>query len=147
MSIPKVPISNVSLKGQAPKGVGGKGDVIGMIADIVGMVGGAVITASYQKKNAQLQQQIEENLAKLSDAQREEIKNDLQKISDSNERLSVLINYLADKLGNESALSLKNQISTNLTGAVNKQTKQIYLFVGISVALLIGIVLVKKIMK
>lgn len=148
MSIPKVPTPNVSLKGQAPKGkVGSKADAIGMIADIVGMVGSAIITKSYQKKNSKLQAEIERNLAQLSDRQREELRDNLLKISDSNERLSVLINYLADKLGTESAISLKSNIDSNLAGAVNKQTKQIYWFVGISVAVLVGIVLIKKIMK
>jgi hypothetical protein len=124
-----------------------KADAIGMIADIVGMVGSAIITKSYQKKNSKLQAEIESNLAQLSDRQREELRDNLLKISDSNERLSVLINYLADKLGTASAISLKSNIDSNLAGAVNKQTKQIYWFVGISVAVLVGIVLIKKIMK
>ena len=124
-----------------------KADAIGMIADIVGMVGSAIITKSYQKKNSQFQAEIERNLAQLSDRQREELRNNLLKIADANERLSVLINYLADKLGTESAIALKSNIDTNVLGAVNKQTKQIYWFVGISVAVLIGIVVIKKIIK
>jgi hypothetical protein len=124
-----------------------KGDAVSMIAEIVGMVGSAIITKSYQKKNAKFQEEIERNLAQLSDRQREELRDNLLKIADANERLSVLINYLADKLGTESAIALKSNIDTNVLGAVNKQTKQIYWFVGISVAVLIGIVVVKKIIK
>jgi len=124
-----------------------KANTIGMIAEIVGMVGTAIATKSYQKKNAKFQAEIENNLAQLSDRQIEELRNNLLKIADVNERLSVLINYLADKLGTESAIALKSNIDTNVLGAVNKQTKQIYWFLGISLAVLISIVVIKKIKK
>jgi hypothetical protein len=124
-----------------------KADAIGMVAEIVGMVGSSLITSSYNKKNAQYQAQIESELLKLSDLQREELRDNLLKVSNSNQRLSIVVNYLADKLGSESSLNLKSRINENLAGAVNKETKQIYLFIGIAVAVLIGIIAIKKIKK
>ena len=124
-----------------------KGGVTEMIAQVVGMVGSAIITKSYEKKNAKFQAQIESELAKLTDLQRQEIYTNMSKIADSNQRLAVLINYLSDTLGTASANSLKSNIDANLLGSVKKDTKAIYWFVGISAIVLIGIVVIKKITK
>jgi uncharacterized membrane protein YuzA (DUF378 family) len=124
-----------------------KADAIEMVADIVGMVGTAVVTSIYAKKNAKFQQDIERDLQKLSDEQKLELRDSLAKIQDSNQRLATLMNYLSVNLGSDSASVLSSQIDTNLTGAVKKQTKIIFWVFGLSALAILSVYVIKKVRK
>lgn len=124
-----------------------KADAIAMAVEIAGTIGSAIITTVYAVRQAKQRQQMAESLDALNEQQITELGESLQRINDVNDKIEKFTSFVSLALANKSAKDINTQIENKNLGKVKSDKKLIYMFVGISLALLIGILVVKKINK
>jgi hypothetical protein len=124
-----------------------KGDAIGMAIQVAGTIGSAIIGTVYAVRQEKQRQQMIESLDALNEQQITELGESLQRINDVNDRIEKFTSFVSLTLANKSSSDINKQIENKNLGKVNSDKKLIYMFVGISVALLIGIIVIKKINK
>ena len=135
------PKSSASAKASA------KGDAIGMVADIVGSVGSAIVTSVYAIKNEKFRQQIVSQLNEIDKRNAEELEKSLTKINDVNERIDYMSTFLSNLVANKSSLNLKNRIEDRLLGRARSDKKTIYYIVGGAIVLFGLIFIIRRIKR
>ena len=124
-----------------------KADAISMIVEVVGQVATGIITTVYSVQNEQLRKQLEEQIQYLDEKSASELENALRVTQNQNDRLAFTMDFLSKVEGEKSASKIRNTISNkNLSGVMGERKKIIYIFGGI-IALLVGVVIIKKITK
>lgn len=124
-----------------------KADTISMIVEVVGGIATGIITTIYSVENAQLRKQLEDQIQYLDEKQATELENSLRATQSQNNRLAFMMDFLSKVEGEKSASKIRTTIENkNLSGVMGERKKIIYIFGGI-VALLVGIVIIKKVMK
>jgi hypothetical protein len=124
-----------------------KADAISMIIDVVGGVATGIITTVYSVQNEQLRKQLEDQIQYLDEKSASELETQLRKTQNQDDRLAFTMDFLSKLEGEKSASKIRTKIENkNLSGVKEQRKKIIYIFGGI-IALLVGIVVIKKITK
>jgi len=124
-----------------------KADAISMIIDVVGGVATGIITTVYSVQNAQLRNRLEEQIQYLDEKSASELETQLRKTQNQNDRLAFTMDFLSKLEGEKSASKIRTSIQNkNLSGVMGERKKIIYIFGGV-IALLIGVVIIKKLTK
>ena len=124
-----------------------KADTISMIVEVVGGVASGIITTVYSVQNAKLRNQLEDQIQYLDEKSASDLENALRVTQNQNDRLAFTMDFLSKVEGEKSASKIRTTIQNkNLSGVMGERKKIIYIFGGI-IALLVGVVIIKKITK
>lgn len=124
-----------------------KADAINMAIQIVGDVGAKFITSIYEVKNEKQRQKMIADLEKLDNEQISELLNNLDKINESNARIQEISNYTSKALGNKLGQDISSTIRNKNLGKAMSNRKKIYIGIGVTLALFLTIIVVKRITK
>ena len=114
---------------------------------IAGEIGAKIITVSYAIKNEKQRQMIADALQKLDERQMAELGESLNRINTINAQIEFITNYVANLVGGKESERLSSNIKNKYLGGVMSERKKILIGVGVTLALFIAIIVVKKIRK
>jgi hypothetical protein len=122
-------------------------DAVGMAIEVVGEVATSIITTVWAVRNEEQRKFFEEQIQYLDEKQAGELEANLRIINNQEARVRAITQFFSKVVGDKSAKDIKGKIEQrNLSGVMTERKKIIYIFGGI-VVLLIGLVVIKKIMK
>lgn len=122
-------------------------DVASQVIDIVGGIATGIITTTWAVRNEQQRQRLLEQIEYLDEKQATELENSLRAMQSQNDRLGFMMDFMSKVEGQKSANKIKASIeSQNLGGVMGERKKIIMIFGGVLV-LLIGLVIIKKVIK
>jgi hypothetical protein len=124
-----------------------KTDAIAMASQIVGEIGVKVISTIYDVKNEKQRQNIVAYLDKLDTEQISELADNLNNITDSNARLQELTSFLNKSVSDKLNADISGKIYKENLGGAMSDRKKIYIAVGVTLAIFLTIIVVKKITK
>lgn len=124
-----------------------KADAINMAVQVVGAVGVKFIETAYEVKNEKQRQKNLEDLEKLEGDEIAELIVRLNTITDSDKRLEEYTSFIANSLAKSKAKELSSGIEKKNFGSVFSDRKKIYTAIGVTLALFLTIIVVKKITK
>lgn len=145
MSIQFTPSQASSLKKIAK--TANKADAINMAVQIAGDIGAKYITTIYAIKNENERQKIVADLDKLDTEQLSELANSLDKITDSNARIQQIANYVSKSVSSTLSKDISSKIEKQNLGGVMSDRKKIYIAVGVTLAIFLTIIVIKRIRK
>ena len=122
-------------KAQKLANLGAKADLIGQGIGIASGIASTIASVSDQKKRAEFQ----ENLAKLSLQQQGELEKEVQAAKTVTERIAILTNAVA--------MIRVAEVQGKLNKAPKNDTKQLLFIIGGGFAVLLGVVIIKMIMR
>jgi hypothetical protein len=122
-------------------------DAVSMAIGVVGDVATGIITTVWAIRNEQQRQFFAEQIQYLDEKQASELEANLRAITSQEARVRAITQFFSKVVGGKSAQDIKGSIEQrNLGGVMSERKKIIYIFGGI-VVLLVGLVVIKKIMK
>ena len=122
-------------------------DTANMVIEVVGEVATSIITTVWAVRNEQQRKFFEEQIQYLDEKQASELEANLRAINTQEARVRAITQFFSKVVGEKSAQDIKGKIEEkNLGGVMSERKKIIYIFGGI-VVLLVGLVVIKKIMK
>ena len=124
-----------------------KADAINMAIQIVGEVGAKFITSIYDVKNEKQRQKMIADLEKLDNEQISELLNNLDRINESNARIQEISNYTSKALGKKLGQDISSTIKNKNLGKAMSDRKKIYIGIGVTLAIFLTIIVVKRITK
>lgn len=124
-----------------------KADAINMAIQIVGQVGAKYINTIYAIKNEKERQQIIADLDKLDNEQISELLNNLDRINETNARVQEISSYVSKAVGKKLGTDISSRIKKQNLGKVMSDRKKIYIGIGVTLAIFLTIIVVKKITK
>lgn len=124
-----------------------KADAIAMASQIVGTIGVKFVNTIYEVKNEKQRQKIVADLDKLTNEQVSELVDSLDKITDSNARIQQLSNSISKFIGDKSGREISSRIRQENLGKAMSDRKKIYIAVGVTLAIFLTIIVVKRITK
>lgn len=124
-----------------------KADAIAMASQIVGTIGVKFVNTIYEVKNEKQRQKIVADLDKLTNEQISELVDSLDKITDSNARIQQLSNSISKFIGDKSGREISSRIRQENLGKAMSDRKKIYIAVGVTLAIFLTIIVVKRITK
>lgn len=124
-----------------------KADAIAMASQIVGTIGVKFVNTIYEVKNEKQRQKIVADLDKLTNEQISELVDSLDKITDSNARIQLLSNSISKFIGDKSGREISSRIRQQNLGKAMSDRKKIYIAVGVTLAIFLTIIVVKRITK
>jgi ABC-type phosphate transport system auxiliary subunit len=124
-----------------------KADAINMAVQVVGEVGVKFINTLYEVKNEKKKQQIISDLDKLNNEQISELVSNLDKITDSNARIEELSSSISKFVAQKVGQDISGNINKQNLGKVMSDRKKIYIAIGVTLAIFLTIIVVKKITK
>jgi hypothetical protein len=123
--------------------VKGTADTIAMAGEIAGQI----ITVVYAIRNERERKRIADVLQELDERQMAELGESLNKINTINAQIEFITNYVANLVGGKESERLSSNIKKKYLGGVMSERKKVLIGVGVTLALFIAIIVVKKIRK
>ena len=120
---------------------------IGTVVAIVGEVATGIITTVYAVQNEQQRLRLLDQVQYLDEKQATELETNLRKSQSANDRLAYAMDFLSKVEGEKLAKKIKGEIENKNLGGVMSERKKIIMVFGGIIALLFGIVIIKKITK
>jgi len=124
-----------------------KADAINMAVQIVGDVGVKYINTIYAIKNEKERQQIIADLDKLDNEQISELLYNLDRTNETNARIQEISSYVSKAVGKKLGTDISGRIKKQNLGKVMSDRKKIYIGIGVTLAIFLTIIVVKKIRK
>jgi hypothetical protein len=124
-----------------------KADAINMAIQIVGEVGVKYINTIYAIKNEKERQQIIADLDKLDNEQISELLNNLDRINETNARIREISSYVSKVVSQKASQEITGRIKKQNLGNVMSDRKKIYIGIGVTLAIFLTIIVVKRITK
>jgi len=123
--------------------VKGTADAIAMAGEIAGQI----ITVVYAVRNERERKRIAEALQELDEMQMAQLGESLNRINTINAQIEFITNYVANLVGGKESERLSSNIKNKYLGGVMSERKKVLIGVGVTLALFIAIIVVKKIRK
>jgi len=124
-----------------------KADAIQMASEIVGAIAVPLVNSIYAVKNEKLRQSIVAELDKLNAEQLSELTESQSKIEDSDARFEAFMYFFSKSVSAQKSKELSDAIKKEKLGKVMSDRKMIYISIGVTLALFLTIIVVKRITK
>jgi hypothetical protein len=121
----------------------GTADAIAMAGEIAGQI----ITVVYAVRNEKERKRIAESLQELDERQMAQLGESLNRINTINAQIEFITNYVANLVGGKESERLSSNIKNKYLGGVMSERKKVLIGVGVTLALFIAIIVIKKIRK
>ena len=118
-------------------------DAIAMAGEVLGQI----VTVLYAVRNEKERKRIAESLQELDERQMAQLGESLNRINTINAQIEFITNYVANLVGGKESERLSSNIKNKYLGGVMSERKKILIGVGVTLALFIAIIVVKKIRK